>query len=371
MTFDVHQLDTFLLVGAGVTLLAILAVRVSSRAGLPSLLLYLLMGVALGDNGIGIHFENAELAHALGFAALAADPGRRRSVDQLARGAAVDAARPLPGHPRGRRVGDDRRARCALPAGAVVGAVRAARRGDLADRRRRGLLGAARPSAVAAAGRVRSRPSRGSTTRRRSCWSRSISTGAVADHGMPSRWASSPSSSLAGLLIGLAIGFGGAWLMRRAALPSSGLYPLAVLCLALLAYGASAGLHASGFAAIYVAALVLGNSDLPHRHRDPLVRGGRGLAGPDRAVRDARAAAHAQPDHAERDRDRRGGKSAADLRRPSDHACGSARSSHRCPGARPRSCRGPGCAGRCRSCSPRSRSPRRSPTRSGSSTSCS
>ena len=30
MTFDVHQLDTFLLVGAGVTLLAILAVRVSS-----------------------------------------------------------------------------------------------------------------------------------------------------------------------------------------------------------------------------------------------------------------------------------------------------------------------------------------------------
>src|SRR4029079_14832237 len=71
MTFDVHQLDLFLLVGAGVTLLAILAVRVSSRAGLPSLLLYLLMGVALGENFIGIGFENAELAHAFGFAALA------------------------------------------------------------------------------------------------------------------------------------------------------------------------------------------------------------------------------------------------------------------------------------------------------------
>ena len=52
MTFVVHQLDTFLLVGAGVTLLAILAVRVSTRAGLPSLLLYLLMGVALGESGI-------------------------------------------------------------------------------------------------------------------------------------------------------------------------------------------------------------------------------------------------------------------------------------------------------------------------------
>src|SRR3569623_3356259 len=71
MTFDVHPLDEFVLVGAGVTLLAILAVRVSSRAGLPSLLLYLLMGVALGEDFVGISFENAELAHALGFAALA------------------------------------------------------------------------------------------------------------------------------------------------------------------------------------------------------------------------------------------------------------------------------------------------------------
>ena len=51
MTFDVHQLDTFVLVGAAVTLLAILAVRLSSRAGLPSLLIYLLMGVALGERG--------------------------------------------------------------------------------------------------------------------------------------------------------------------------------------------------------------------------------------------------------------------------------------------------------------------------------
>ena len=60
-------------------------------------------------------------------------------------------------------------------------------------------------------------------------------------------------------------GFGGAWLMRRAALPASGLYPIAVLTLTFLAYGAAAFVHASGFAAVYVAALVLGNSELPHR----------------------------------------------------------------------------------------------------------
>ncbi len=71
MSFDVHQLDTFLLVGSAVTFLAILAVRLSSGAGLPSLLIYLLMGVVLGESGLGIEFEDAELAHALGFAALA------------------------------------------------------------------------------------------------------------------------------------------------------------------------------------------------------------------------------------------------------------------------------------------------------------
>src|SRR4051795_4030447 len=71
MNFDVHQLDVFVLWGSAVTFLAILAVRVSSRTRLPSLLLYLLMGVALGESGLGIGFEDAELAHAMGFAALA------------------------------------------------------------------------------------------------------------------------------------------------------------------------------------------------------------------------------------------------------------------------------------------------------------
>jgi len=68
-----------------------------------------------------------------------------------------------------------------------------------------------------------------------------------------------------GLASGVLIGFGGAWLLRRSALPSSGLYPLAVLSLAVLSYAAAASLHGSGFAAVYVAALILGNAELPHR----------------------------------------------------------------------------------------------------------
>ena len=48
-----------------------LAVRITARAGLPSLLIYLFIGVLLGEEGLGIGFEDAQLAPAPGFAALA------------------------------------------------------------------------------------------------------------------------------------------------------------------------------------------------------------------------------------------------------------------------------------------------------------
>ena len=69
MTLDVHTMNQALLAGCGVLLVAILAVRGSVRLGMPSLLLYLLIGVALGDAGLGVQFSDAELANALGFAA--------------------------------------------------------------------------------------------------------------------------------------------------------------------------------------------------------------------------------------------------------------------------------------------------------------
>jgi potassium/hydrogen antiporter len=67
-----------------------------------------------------------------------------------------------------------------------------------------------------------------------------------------------------GAVVGLASGFAGAWLLRGVALPSSGLYPIAVLGLAGAAFGLADVLHGSGFLATYVAALVLGNARLPH-----------------------------------------------------------------------------------------------------------
>ncbi|MEP7091070.1 MAG: potassium/proton antiporter, partial [Nocardioidaceae bacterium] len=92
-----------------------------------------------------------------------------------------------------------------------------------------------------------------------------VSTGAALDHGVLGFAGIVVYELLTGVVLGLGIGLGGAWMMRRVALPSSGLYPLAVLSLTILAYAGTTALHASGFAAVYTAALVLGNSELPHR----------------------------------------------------------------------------------------------------------
>ena len=70
---------------------------------------------------------------------------------------------------------------------------------------------------------------------------------------------------IAGAAIGALFGLGGAWALRRAALPSTGLYPLAAIAVCVLGFTTGQLAHASGLLATYVAALVLGNSDLPHR----------------------------------------------------------------------------------------------------------
>ena len=59
-----------LAVGAIVVLVAAVALRLADRVGLPSLLLYLALGIALGEAGAGVQFENFELTRTLGVAAL-------------------------------------------------------------------------------------------------------------------------------------------------------------------------------------------------------------------------------------------------------------------------------------------------------------
>jgi len=262
MTLDVHTLNQGLLAGTGVLLIAIVAVRASVRAGLPSLLLYLLIGVGLGDSGLGVNFSDAELANALGFAAL---------VVILAEGGLTthwSEMRPVA------RLGFSL---ATLGVGVSIGVVAVAAHflfgmsWQLAV-----LLGALTSPTDAAA--VFSVLRRVPVSRRMNSILEAESglndaptvvivtlVSATGHHAFAGFLGQVVFELVLGAAGGLLVGFGGAWLMRRAALPASGLYPLAVLSLSVFAYAGVATLHGSGFAAVYVAALVLGNSDLPHR----------------------------------------------------------------------------------------------------------
>ena len=62
------QLDQVLLLGSVVLLASVLAARLGSRLGLPSLLLFLALGMVLGQTWVP--FNDADMAHTLGYAAL-------------------------------------------------------------------------------------------------------------------------------------------------------------------------------------------------------------------------------------------------------------------------------------------------------------
>lgn len=66
-----------------------------------------------------------------------------------------------------------------------------------------------------------------------------------------------------GLVVGGAVGALAVRLLRRAALPSAGLYPVASLTVAALAYGGADTLHGSGFLAVYLAGLAIGSAKVP------------------------------------------------------------------------------------------------------------
>jgi cell volume regulation protein A len=69
--------------------------------------------------------------------------------------------------------------------------------------------------------------------------------------------------------VGLAVGVAGASILllalRRLTLPSPALYPLRTLAAAGVIYGAASSLHGSGFLAVFVAGLIVGDERAPYK----------------------------------------------------------------------------------------------------------
>lgn len=66
-----------------------------------------------------------------------------------------------------------------------------------------------------------------------------------------------------GLLVGGLVGAGAVYVLRRARLATAGLYPVASLTIAAVAYGGADTLHGSGFLAVYLAGLIVGSATIP------------------------------------------------------------------------------------------------------------
>jgi NhaP-type Na+/H+ and K+/H+ antiporter len=252
-----------------VVLAAIMAARLAHGIGLPGLLVFLGLGLALGEAGLGIRFDNAALAQALGLSAL---------VLILAEGGLTT---------------NWAHARAAAPAAlslATVGEVASIAVVAVATRwllkldwRDALLLGAVlAPTDAAAVFSVLRKlplpPRLSGMLEGESGLNDAPAVLAVTMLSEVGHHAASPAliagqvayELAAGAAIGLAAGLLGALALRRMALPASGLYPIAILALIVAAYGAASVAHASGFLAVYVSALVLGNARLPH---GPAIRG--------------------------------------------------------------------------------------------------
>ncbi|GAA0654246.1 potassium/proton antiporter [Streptomyces thermocarboxydovorans] len=246
-----------------VLLVAVAAVRISSRSGLPSLLVYLGIGIAMGQDGIGnIQFDNAELTQVIGYAALVvilAEGGLGTKWNEIKPALPTASALATAGvavsvgvTATGAHYLIGLEWRQALIIGAVVSSTDAA--AVFSVLRRIPL-----PSRVTGTLEAES----GFNDAPVVLLVVSLSTAGPVDDWYVMLGVILLELAI-GAAIGLAVGWLGAWGLRRVALPASGLYPIAVMAIAVGAYAAGAMAHGSGFLAVYLASMVLGNARLPH-----------------------------------------------------------------------------------------------------------
>lgn len=261
------QVNLILLACTVLLLVAAVGARLSARAGLPSLLVYLALGLAVGEAGLGVDFDDFAFAQTTGLIALALI---------LAEGGLTTRW-------------EDIRPRFAYSlvlatVGVLVSVVVVASVAWLTldvSLRTAALLGAVVSSTDVAAVF--------SVLRRLPVALKPRLNGALeAESGLNDppvvilvtvisspAWTQSTVAGVAwqvvfqlivGAVIGLAVGWVGQHLLSRMALPGAGLYPLATLAVALGAYATASVAGASGFIAVYLTALWLGNAgNLPHR----------------------------------------------------------------------------------------------------------
>ncbi len=256
------SVETLLLVGGILLVASIAASKLATRFGIPVLVLFLLVGMLAGSEGLGgIPFEDYHLANALGTIALVIilfDGGLRTPPESLR--SALWPALSLA------TVG-------VVVTAAVVGFVAVAL---LHVRLLEGLLLGSIVGSTDAAAVFSVLRQRGVSLRPRLSGTLEIESGindpmavfltlgllAVLEGertlGVGLVWLFVREMAVGGA-IGIAVGYGTGALLNRINLGTAGLYPVLAGGSALLTYGLAASLGGSGFLAVYLAGIVLGS----------------------------------------------------------------------------------------------------------------
>jgi cell volume regulation protein A len=265
MTLD--DLTRVLLIGSIVLLVAVAAVRLSVASGMPSLLIYLGIGLFLGNAGVGIQFDDASTTRVLGYAALVlilTEGGVstkwsniRASIAPAAMLATVGVTVSVFVVAAAAHAFLDLSWTISLLLGAILAstdaaAVFAVLRNVPIPRRLSGMLEAEAGFNDAPV---------------------VLLVVALSAQGLPGAevepwWELLGFVMLelaGGAVVGIAVGYLGGKMLARVAGGSSALFSIGVVSLAVLAYAIGAAVHVSGFLATYLAALVLGNMGLPNR----------------------------------------------------------------------------------------------------------
>lgn len=261
-------INLFMLLAALVTLLAIGGIRLGARLGLPALLFFLLFGMVLGESGFGLQFDDATIAQGLGYAALTlilAEGGLTTKWSEIrpSLGLAVVLATvgvvvtiglmTVIGHYA-----------LGLPIllALLFGAVNAGTDAAAVFSVLRGIpLPARARSVLEGESGLNDAPTVLIVTA-----ATAVAVGTEPSGGIPMVALMILVQLAGGIALGVVLGAIGVFVLRRFALPAVGLYPLAALAWAVLAYGVATQISVSGFAAVYICAMVLGNGRLPHRH---------------------------------------------------------------------------------------------------------
>ena len=256
-------INTVMFLGGLLLLLGIASSKFSARLGLPVLVLFLGVGMLAGSEGIGrIEFENYQLAHGIGSVALAIilfDGGLRTTLEAfrmvlapavLLATVGVFVTAGITGLAASWITGVD--LLIGLLLGSIVGSTDAA--AVFAVLRSKGVNLRERLSALLEVESASNDPMAIFLTV-------GLLQVLLGDMELgPGLVRLFVLQMTVGAVVGVAVARAAVWVINRVNLDAAGLYPVLVTAAGLLAFGLAANLGGSGFLAVYLAGIVIGNS---------------------------------------------------------------------------------------------------------------